>query len=442
MIYLLNKKKVISKAVIGAVALGMVLPFATGAVTNNVVNDNVAYAAKGDHGVDWSKYQGAYGKWGYAHDKFAIAQIGGTVDGYNCYTQWSYPTQVSQTIAQCKRAHTYIWWQNVTTEWQADQVLNYFLPKVQTPKGSIVALDVESGNQNTQAIQHACDRIKAAGYTPMVYGYKNYLVSHVDLNYLADREQLWLAEYPNYQVTPEPNYNYFPSYKNVGVFQFTSTYVAGGLDGDIDLTGITDNGYKGGQADKPQTMTPAIKHGIVADNTPKKDITNGYAVRVNYSASRWATGQEIPSWIKGNMYNVIQTNGNKVLLSGVMSWINKSDVEIVATGAPIAQPRQNNNTGYYVVRYGDSWWSIATKYGMNMYTLAALNGRSINSMLYPNQTLRVSGGQATYNRVYYVKNGDTLSGIANKLGVSMNTLIAKNGIRNANLIYVGQRLNY
>ena len=148
---MLNKKKAISKAAVGMVALGMVLPFATGAVTNNIVNDNVAYAAKGDHGVDWSKYQGAYGKWGYAHDKFAIAQIGGTVDGYNYYTQWTYPTQVSQTIAQGKRAHTYIWWQNVTTEWQADQVLNYFLPKVQTPKGSIVALDVESGNQNTQA---------------------------------------------------------------------------------------------------------------------------------------------------------------------------------------------------------------------------------------------------------------------------------------------------
>ena len=112
---MLNKKKVISKAAVSMVALGMVLPFATGAVTNNVVNDNVAYAAKGDHGVDWSKYQGAYGKWGYARDKFAIAQIGGTVDGYNCYTQWTYPTQVSQTIAQGKRAHTYIWWQNVTT---------------------------------------------------------------------------------------------------------------------------------------------------------------------------------------------------------------------------------------------------------------------------------------------------------------------------------------
>lgn len=440
---MLNKKKVISKVIVGMVALGMVLPFATGAVTNNVVNDNVAYAAKGDHGVDWSKYQGAYGKWGYAHDKFAIAQIGGTVDGYNCYPQWTYPTQVSQTIAQCKRAHTYIWWQNVTTEWQADQVLNYFLPKVQTPKGSIIALDVESGNQNTQAIQHACDRIKDAGYTPMVYGYKNYLVSHVDLSYLADREQLWLAEYPNYQVTPDPNYNYFPSYKNIGVFQFTSTYVAGGLDGDIDLTGITDNGYKdGGQADKPKTMTPAVKQGIVADNTPKKDITNGYTVKVNYSASRWATGQAIPSWIKGNMYNVIQTNGNKVLLSGVMSWINKSDVEIVATGAPIAQPRQNNNTGYYVVKYGDNLSTIASRLGTSVSHLVSLNGLRNPNLIYVGQMLRVNGGQATYNRVYYVKNGDTLSGIANKLGVSMNTLIAKNGIRNANLIYVGQHLNY
>ena len=72
------------------------------------------YAAKGDHGVDWSVYQGANGKWGYARDKFSVSQIGGTTTGWNLYTQWTYPTQVSSTIAQGKRAHTYIWWQNVT----------------------------------------------------------------------------------------------------------------------------------------------------------------------------------------------------------------------------------------------------------------------------------------------------------------------------------------
>ncbi|EJV40108.1 hypothetical protein HMPREF1342_00150, partial [Enterococcus faecalis ERV85] len=35
------------------------------------------FAAKGDQGVDWAIYQGEQGRFGYAHDKFAIAQIGG-----------------------------------------------------------------------------------------------------------------------------------------------------------------------------------------------------------------------------------------------------------------------------------------------------------------------------------------------------------------------------
>ena len=90
-------------------------------------------AAKGDQGVDWARYQGINGKWGYAHDKFAICQIGGTTDGWNTYDQDTYKTQVAATIAMGRRAHTYIWWQNVTTRQQADKVLDYFLPKVQTP---------------------------------------------------------------------------------------------------------------------------------------------------------------------------------------------------------------------------------------------------------------------------------------------------------------------
>ena len=240
-------------------------------------------------------------------------QIGGTVDGYNCYNQWTYPTQVSGAIAQGKRAHTYIWWQNVTTTWQADQVLNYFLPRVQTPKGSIVALDVESGNQNTQAIQHACDRIWQAGYTPMVYGYKNYLLNHVDLSYLSNHEQLWLAEYPDYNVRRHPNFGYFPSFNNVGIFQFTSTYITGGLDGDVDLTGITDNGYKNGNPQKPKSQTPAVQQ-----------------------------------------------------------------------GKQIHQATHN-----YTVRPGDSWWGIATKYGLDMNTLAQMNGTTINATIYPGQVIRV-----------------------------------------------------
>ncbi|MCS8617869.1 LysM domain-containing protein [Latilactobacillus curvatus] len=41
----------------------------------------------------------------------------------------------------------------------------------------------------------------------------------------------------------------------------------------------------------------------------------------------------------------------------------------------------------YTIQHGDSFWSIANKLGVNVYTLAANNGKSINAMIYPGQTL-------------------------------------------------------
>lgn len=392
-------------------------------------------AAKGDQGVDWARYQGTTGKWGYAHDKFAICQLGGTTDGRTCYLQGTYRTQVAATIAMGRRAHTYIWWQNVTDRSQADTVLDYLLPRVQTPKQSIVALDVESGAQNTDTVRYALNRIKQLGYTPVLYGYKSYLINHLDLASLAKKYPLWLAEYPDYNVTTKPNYNFFPSYDNVGIFQFTSTYVAGGLDGDVDLTGITDNGYRNGNASKPVTKPTAVKQGIVANNTPKKDISTGYTVKVNFSARHWANGHSIPSWVKGRMYPVVQTNGNKVLLAGIMSWISRNDVEILQ----MAKQAKQTTGGTYTVRSGDSWWSIATRHGMSMYTLAAHNGKTIYSMLHPGDKLTISGQML---RTYTVRRGDTLSSIASWLGTSVSSLASRNHISNINWIYIGQRLLY
>lgn len=389
-------------------------------------------ATKGDQGVDWARYQGINGKWGYAHDKFAICQIGGTVDGWNTYDQDTYKTQVAGTIAMGRRAHTYVWWQNVTTQQQADKVLDYFLSRVQTPKRSIVALDVESGQQNTSTVDYALSRIKQAGYTPVLYGYKSYLISHVGLASLAKKYTLWLAEYPDYSVTTKPNYNFFPSYDNIGIFQFTSTYVAGGLDGDVDLTGITDNGYRNGDASKPVSKPTAVKQGIVADHTSKQDISTGYTVKVNFGARKWASGQCIPSWVKGRIYPVVQTGGDKVLLGGIMSWIKRADVEILQTA-------KQTTGGTYTVQSGDSWWSIANRYGMSMYELASRNGKTIYSMLYPGDRLIISGQTS---HVYTVKSGDTLSGIASRLGVSVGHLAQTNHISNPNLIFVGQRLSY
>jgi len=296
-----------------------------------------AMASKGDQGVDWAKYQGTNGVFGYSSDKFVISQLGGTING-SIYEQYTYPTQVASAIAAKKRAHTYLWGEFGSSKAQAKAMLDYMLPKVQTPKGSIVALDYEDGasgdkQANTDAIMYALKRIKDAGYTPMLYGYLNYFNAHIYLGQVSGTYKLWLGEYPDYKVTPKPNYNYFPSWENVALFQFTSTYIAGGLDGNVDLTGITDNGYT--HSDNPKTDTPAINAGKIADDTPKHEIKAGDKVKVKFGAKHWSTGQNIPSWVQGKTYTIKSVSGNKVLLSGINSWIAKSNVEILQT-KPVA----------------------------------------------------------------------------------------------------------
>ena len=211
------------------------------AIGLGLFNYSQAFAAVGDQGVDWAIYQGDQGKFGYAHDKFSISQIGG-YNGVGIYWQSTYASQVQSSIAQGKRAHTYIWYQSVTNTTLAKNILDTMLAQVQTPKGSIVALDVEDGVANTDVILWSLQYIKDRGYTPLLYGYKHFLTNNLDLKRISDKFGLWLGEYPDYNVTPVPNYNYFPSWDNIQVFQFTSTYVAGGLDGNIDLSGVTDNG--------------------------------------------------------------------------------------------------------------------------------------------------------------------------------------------------------
>ncbi|MDT2604678.1 GH25 family lysozyme [Enterococcus dongliensis] len=277
------------KFLLGAVAALFLLPF----FPTNVE------AAKGDQGVDWAVYQGAQGQFGYAHDKFAIAQIGGYNAG-GLYDQWTYQSQVNSALAQGKRAHTYIWydtWGNMSI---AKTTMDYFLPKVKTPRGSIVALDFEHGassnkQANTDTILYGMRRIRDAGYTPMYYSYKPFTLANVYYQQILAEfpDSLWIGAYPDYNVTPYPNYNYFPSMDGVAIYQFTSTYVGGGLDGNIDLTGITDNGYSTLPDPNPAEVTDVYRAGqnySVMEVKADKGHVDGFgAVSGRIKVEGWST---------------------------------------------------------------------------------------------------------------------------------------------------------
>ncbi|KAJ79866.1 Phage lysin [Enterococcus faecalis MTUP9] len=132
-----------------------------------------------------------------------------------------------------------------------------------------------------------------------------------------------------------------------------------------------------------------------------------------------------------------EVTGSRVLLEGIMSWISKSDIELLpdATIVPDKQPEAT-----HVIQYGETLSSIAYQYGTDYQILAALNGLANPNLIYPGQALKVNGS-ATSN-VYTVKYGDNLSSIAAKLGTTYKTLAALNSLANPNLIYPGQNLKY
>lgn len=321
-------------------------------------------ASAATYGVDWAKYQGYSGKFGYSRDSFVVSQIGGTYGG-TLVKQSTYNSQVASAKANGKKVHTYIWYGVGGSTYNGQKGLNYFLPRVKTPKGSIVALDYEAGasgskQNNTNAILAGMRQIKAAGYTPMLYSYKPYLNSYVYTSQVtkAFPNSLWVAAYANYRVTSTPNYSNFPSMNGIAIWQFTSMYRAGGLDGNVDLLGITNSGY--GKASVKTSSKPTIT--LSANTNLRTGAGTRYKVlRVLKKGSSW------------KYFATKQANG--------YTWYNLGGSQWVA--------KVTTSHTYYTVKSGDSFWSIANKYGLNLYTLASQNGLSINSMIHPGTKLLI-----------------------------------------------------
>ena len=101
-----------------------------------------------------------------------------------------------------------------------------------------------------------------------------------------------------------------------------------------------------------------------------------------------------------------------------------------------------SGSNYYVVKKGDSLWSIARANGLTVDELKALNNLSSN-VLHVGDTLLISSADSTGddgNDNYYVVNsGDTLWSIARKYNLSVNELKALNNL-SSNVLSVGQRL--
>ena len=110
---------------------------------------------------------------------------------------------------------------------------------------------------------------------------------------------------------------------------------------------------------------------------------------------------------------------------------------------PIEPPDENNEqTITYIVKRGDTLLQIALRYGTTVNTLVRLNNITNPNRIYVGQRLTIPGrSRGSSNVTYVIKRGDTLSQIAARYGTTVNTLARLNNIRNINLIYAGQILS-
>jgi spore germination protein len=87
----------------------------------------------------------------------------------------------------------------------------------------------------------------------------------------------------------------------------------------------------------------------------------------------------------------------------------------------------------YVVKPGDSLWSIARRYGANYNDIIKINGLEHRKYLVRGEALLVP----TTGVNYTVKPGDSIWNIASKFKVSVNSIISLNNITNPSMLYPG-----
>ena len=77
----------------------------------------------------------------------------------------------------------------------------------------------------------------------------------------------------------------------------------------------------------------------------------------------------------------------------------------------------------YTVVKGDNLYSIAQNNGTTVQTLVAINGLEENAFIYPNQEILIPRRDLG---IYVTVEDDTLSGVSEKSGVSIEDLIREN----------------
>lgn len=117
-----------------------------------------------------------------------------------------------------------------------------------------------------------------------------------------------------------------------------------------------------------------VQSELTGSSTTSPGATGSVTVgsKVKVVGTHYATGQEVPGWVKQNTYTVQQVNGDRALLQEITSWVYIKDLQLISGGAAATI-----NVGSRVKVTGSHYATgqkVASFVYNNTYTVTQING--------------------------------------------------------------------
>ncbi|MBQ9600644.1 MAG: LysM peptidoglycan-binding domain-containing protein [Neisseriaceae bacterium] len=190
--------------------------------------------------------------------------------------------------------------------------------------------------------------------------------------------------------------------------------------------------------------TKAIKEKTIKETVEQKNsntnLSKNNVKTINYKVS---AGE--------NLSTIAQKNGTTVTELKALNQLKNEQIQ-QGQVLKIAQNKNNNKPTHHKVASGETLFSIAKQYNLNINELAAANDIKKDGNLKAGQTLKIAFSKADIKTdktdkdkkekatsVYQVKKGDTLDSIAKRHNMTQNELATLNNIKGSN-IQAGQEL--
>ncbi len=247
---------------------------------------------------------------------------------------------------------------------------------------------------------------------------------------LANQYPLWVAEY---EVNEPQNNGKWNTW--IG-FQYTDKGIIDGINGYVDRDRFTEQIF----LSNTDPINPGNNGNDNSGNEGNGNNGNngensGNNSYIKYTVRRGDTLSEIAVRY-GTTVNEI-AGINRIINPNL---IYVGEQLLIPTKNNTSNSGNNNNNENYIVKRGDTLTKIALKYGTTVSAIARLNGIKNPNLIYIGQILQIpntSNNTVTSTINYTIQRGDTLSEIASRYGTTVNILANLNGISNPNRIYAG-----